>query len=139
MSGACLGRTLSQVCWLLLALASPPTLLLLWAPLPVTWAGSEPACCPPGLMPGGIPGGVGLPLYQPVSVPEQGRPGWTSRPALVLAGPLPHRPETAEALVVERAGTMVSDNLNPGMRGQELQRTWVGPGVGLQAQVLQAD
>lgn len=98
------------------------------------------ACLLPScLMPGGIPGGVGLPLYQPVSVPEQGRPGWTSRPALVLAGPLPHRPETAEALVVERAGTMVSDNLNPGMRGQELQRTWVGPGVGLQAQVLQAD
>lgn len=90
-------------------------------------------------MPGGIPGGVGLPLYQPVSVPEQGRPGWTSHLALVLAGPLPHKPETAEALVVERAGTTVLDYLNPGMRGQELQRMWVGPGVGFQAQVIQAD
>ena len=42
-------------------------------------------------------------------------------------------------LVVERAGTTVLDYLNPGMRGQELQRMWVGPGVGFQAQVIQAD
>lgn len=60
-------------------------------------------------MPGGIPGGVG-----------RTRLDFTS--ALVLAVPRPHRPETAEALVVERTGTTVLDYLHPGM-GRELQRT----------------
>ena len=89
-------------------------------------------------MPGGIPGGVGLPLYQPVSVPEQGRPGWTSHLALVLAGPLPHKPETAEALVVERAGKEAdkreqragNNNETPGQVGSEELLRHEGPGLG---------
>ncbi|KAJ8788443.1 hypothetical protein J1605_022501 [Eschrichtius robustus] len=53
-----------------------------------------------------------------------------------------HRPETAEASVVGWGlvggiETTVLDQLDPGMRGWELQRTRVGTGVGLWAQVPQ--